>query len=595
MDASTTLFQLLRELGLEVEVYKFPSDGSSMVQMYRLPIGWDVYDAYVKIVEPREKLLHRLSEAPTLVSLDSPPTNGPVEAEVVYVGNGERDEDYEGKNVNGKIVLAHGRLTSRVYKVAVKHGAIGVVHYRLWGNPKAVPYTSLWFNAEEYDKYKSFSIGISRENAEYILSLLEKGEKVKLEVYVDSRFTFGNYLPVVTATVGDGELEFWLTAHLCHPAPGAHDNLSGVAATVEALITLHKLIERGEIGRLKLRIRGVWGPEYIGYLKFIEKYENPEQHIVAGINMDMVGADTSKLKSTIQIVKSPYLITPSPLDMLVEEKIRERLKSGEISIPHFGPPPVVKEKFDVVGYSPGSDHDILIGYGIPSVMILEWPDEYYHSNLDLPENINFELLSLEASTASAIATYYAVLDEGEVLRLCKKLYYYTLNKFNNVMNHMYSSDDVESWSGPVRANIELLPLAFGNAVERLKHMLKCEFDMPTLNIENNVIEPINGELLDSEEFKVKYVSRYRGPISISFLRERLGNDYNRFEGVVKSLKSIMPIYLLLLSLGKCRSLGEAFKIVMGELGPVNLDSLKEAVDLLEKAGILCKVDAGGGI
>ena len=52
---------------------------------------------------------------------------GSVTAELVWVGDGTRDEDYTGKNVRGKIVLATG-YGGAVHRLAVlKYGAKAVV------------------------------------------------------------------------------------------------------------------------------------------------------------------------------------------------------------------------------------------------------------------------------------------------------------------------------------------------------------------------------------------------------------------------------------------------------------------------------------
>ena len=95
--------------------------------------GWDVNDARLEVVEPESTLVTSYAEAPTCIQHWSIPTPSEgIVAELVDVGKGINESDYEGKELEGKIALAsgdgHAEGNSQAYLLAVeRHGAIGLV------------------------------------------------------------------------------------------------------------------------------------------------------------------------------------------------------------------------------------------------------------------------------------------------------------------------------------------------------------------------------------------------------------------------------------------------------------------------------------
>lgn len=95
--------------------------------------GWDVMDARLEIVDPVHEHVVSFDEAPTCIqwwSISTPP--GGVVAELVDVGSGVEESDYEGKDVRGKIVLVRGDGQAegnlQAYQLAVEQlGAIGLI------------------------------------------------------------------------------------------------------------------------------------------------------------------------------------------------------------------------------------------------------------------------------------------------------------------------------------------------------------------------------------------------------------------------------------------------------------------------------------
>ena len=102
----------------------------------------------------------------------------------------------------------------------------------------------------------------------------------------------GDLLEVI-ATIQGTDLaaeEVWMMAHLCHPKPGACDNGSGVALTVELFRSMAVLMRQGQIPRPRRTLRLLLLPEMSGTQAYMDRYQARMDKVIASINLDMVGA-----------------------------------------------------------------------------------------------------------------------------------------------------------------------------------------------------------------------------------------------------------------------------------------------------------------
>ena len=120
----------MREYGLEdVELIEIPADGATKFGDWTMPLAWDVTDAALQIVEPPEaaRLLAHYREEPASLAMWSAPT--PPEgqlAEVIFLRDGSKEEDYAEADVRGKVVFSH-QAAYKVRGLAVRHGAVGLI------------------------------------------------------------------------------------------------------------------------------------------------------------------------------------------------------------------------------------------------------------------------------------------------------------------------------------------------------------------------------------------------------------------------------------------------------------------------------------
>ena len=72
-----------------------------------------------------------------------------------------------------------------------------------------------------------------------------------------------------------------------------------------------------------------------------------------------------------------------------------------------------------VPFSGGSDHYVLSdpSVGVPTPMLIEWPDRFYHTSADTPEHIDPDSLARTAALAAAYAYWLATPGEQEVSSL----------------------------------------------------------------------------------------------------------------------------------------------------------------------------------
>jgi aminopeptidase-like protein len=324
-----------------------------------------------------------------------------VVAELVDVGSGTKVSDYEGKDVRDKFVLATGR-GRRVHELAIyRYGAAGVltdtITYEIPNVresidiPDAHAYQSIWPTADELGKVK-FGFSLSKRQGNRLRGLLKSGKRVKLKAKVDAQLFSGN-LDIVTATIHGsskpGE-EVFLIAHLCHPKPSANDNASGSGLLIEIARTIKTLIDKKRIKRPARSIRFIWVPETYGSVVYLIHHEEALRRMIAGLNLDMVGQDQDLCRSTLNLDRTPDSL-PSYLNDYVFGLVEKSVK--EFDAPSaFGTSSTFR--YNTGAFSGGSDHAEFTDstVGIPCVMLLQWPDLFYHTSMDTLDKVSSDSL-----------------------------------------------------------------------------------------------------------------------------------------------------------------------------------------------------------
>jgi len=419
--------QLIKNGLRDAKIERFQSDGAKKYGTHTSPVGWEVKSAELKLVEPEEKLLVRYADMPTCLHTCSNATpRGGVTAELVDVGTGTKPEDYKGKDVKGKFVLATGRARLVHEQAVYKHGAAGVITDTLAYEiknvresediPDAHSYQSIWPDAEVLNKVK-FGFSLSKRQGNHLRALLKEKKKVRLQARVDAKL-FPSSLDVVTATIQGSSKpneEVFLIAHLCHPQPSANDNASGSGALIEIARTIQTLINSKRLEKPKRTIRFIWVPETYGTVAYLATHPNWKKRLVAGINLDMVGQNQEICKSTLTLDRTPDSL-PSYLNDLVLELIEESIKEFDVET-NFGSSSTFR--YAVNPHTGGSDHHEFVDstIGVPCVMLLQWPDMFYHTSMDTIDKVSADSLKRVGwvTTVAAITLANADAEEATLL------------------------------------------------------------------------------------------------------------------------------------------------------------------------------------
>ncbi|MFQ5570669.1 MAG: DUF4910 domain-containing protein, partial [Rhodothermales bacterium] len=402
-------------------IESFPSDGTIRYQTWQSPSGWDITSGELRMIEPYEERIVGYPEIAMSVITYS--NAGEVKEELVWVGTGTRDADYEGKDVAGKVVLATG-YGGAVHRLAVlKYGAKAVVCYldddRAREYPDMLAYTGMWPRTEELDRV-TFGFNLTNRQGEKLRSLLESGQRVVVQGRVSGIGLESYFMDVVVAHIRGSERpheEIVFSAHLDHPKESANDNASGSAALLDIARTLNDLIESGRMPRPKRSLRFIWVPEWYGTMAYIDAY--PEMtgpalggSFLANLNMDMVGEDLERLHSKLILTRTPDSL-PSALNDVIAN-MAEMVDGMNIRTPRGS---LSAFNYRVTPYSGGSDHMMFIDRKIPGVMFSHAPDYTHHTSEDTPDKVDPVELERSELIATGAALYLANLTEAQALDL----------------------------------------------------------------------------------------------------------------------------------------------------------------------------------
>ena len=434
--AAQLLQQRLIRDGLEAEILSYPADEGTRFWAWSSFQEWDCTDATLHLVAPEEQAreLANFRASPISLIQRSMPFEG--EAEVVLLEDGEEEGDYEGLDIAGKVVVSRGEL-SRVWELAIKErGAAGilfdgmrpVIPVRPEGDLADIrQYTSFWWQPGDA---QGFGFVLTPRQGQALRRLLREGKStdsggagqtVRVRARVDSRLYDGR-LEVLQATIaGQTDDEIVVVAHLCHPRPSANDNASGAAAALEAARTLQALIASGDLPRPMRTIRFLWLPEMSGTFAYLAGREAELDRLVAGLNLDMVGEDQDQTGSSWLIERPPDAAASFAPELLA--RLRDELPAlrdaADVSPSHTGIGGYPLYRQAEVPFSGGSDHYILSdpSIGVPTPMLIQWPDRFYHTSADTPDRTDPRSLARAGSLAALYAYWLATAGAEEAIWL----------------------------------------------------------------------------------------------------------------------------------------------------------------------------------
>ena len=428
----------------KVYTIKYPSkeDGTEDLKF----MGWDVDDAILDIVEPIGKRITSYSEAPTCIqhwSIPTPPEG--VVAELVDIGGGVYDVDYEGKDVKGKIVLAsgdgHAEGNSQAYLLAVeKYGAIGLVTdnliyqqppFRVRENhPDAIALLRV-----PSRKKLGWAFVISHTQGEHLRSLLKKGP-VKLKAFIDATNFEGEGEELVGVIEGSEkpEQQIWFVAHNSGTKPGGNC-AGGVGLWIENARTIMSLIKQGKVPRPKRTIKFLLGAEGGGLNAFLKSRPEETKNVIAAFVYCSVGNDQGKCDSSLILYKSAESISSFINDLCIDtiEKVSKD-----------GLPPFKDEtrdikliRFNVLPYTPWSVNSRLMRLMIPSPLFMSWPSKHFHTQFLTADKLDPAVLKRCGDVTTSVALLLANADVNAARYIAKIVESKAKSRIMNVSTKTY--------------------------------------------------------------------------------------------------------------------------------------------------------------
>ena len=316
----------------EAKIVDTPADGITQYGTWTNPIGWDVKQATLEVVEPANlpdeyRYLCKYLDNPTsLIGWSCPTAPGGLETELVLLENASRDA-LSNVDARGKIILISSN-TGGMKKYLDEFGVSGLVSDQIEKGNRDFINANNWMNTwsdrpggwlmNAADSKNNFGFSLSQKRGNYLRNLLRRGRKVIVRATIDSRYYTDGSLPYVTGRIaGTGDEEVLIVGHLFEW--GANDNSTGCASILEAMGVLNDLIASGRLPRPRRSIRCWMGQEIYGSLAFtVHNLEKLRNNTIAAVCCDTPAANYD-LATTAMSVTLNFNACPSFTDGVFPE------------------------------------------------------------------------------------------------------------------------------------------------------------------------------------------------------------------------------------------------------------------------------------
>jgi Peptidase family M28 len=390
----------MQDIGLQqVEIGTPPADGETQFGFWTMPMAWDVKQATLEIVEPKVsadlRVLADYRKVPTSLGEWSGPTPpGGITAEVVEVKDWPAQKIAQ-MDLRGKLALTDENPDGIKWALAKAH-AFGAINTGT-ENP-SLRDGRQWVNAWG-DNGWAFIKGstplicfsITPREGDLLRRLLARNGKVRVRAVVDTRYYKGVY-PYTTGVIpGAGPEEVLALGHTAEQ--GAEDNATGVAALMEAMATLNRLIASGKLPRPRRTIRILAMPELYGSMPYIANHRDRIKQTIAALCLDTPAGQYDMQGTEYTFYMNPE-VASSYTDAFIL-KVADEYFSSIHRLWHEHP------------YLTGTDSylgDPTIG--VPTVWAYSGSGvETHHNSEDTPDRVDSRSLR-DISTVSAAYLYY---------------------------------------------------------------------------------------------------------------------------------------------------------------------------------------------
>ncbi|OGD27790.1 MAG: hypothetical protein A2V57_06000 [Candidatus Aminicenantes bacterium RBG_19FT_COMBO_65_30] len=439
----------------QVVVRKLKSYGLPGIEVVTYPGGqaWRAVKGELWETKPvRQKIASIHDMLPMLASGSG---SADVTGELVWIGRGTAKEILDAK-IEGKVVVTEGSLMT-AYGAATQQGAIGVIAIsmsRPYFDPIQMPWSgiaprrrpgdtpagqaALPTQAAAKPAAPSFGFQLPVREGDILKRRLLANEKITVRAQVEAKMETADLENILCLIPGTDPAagEVILSAHLFEglQKQGANDNISGSACILEVARILNTLIAEGRLPKPQRGIRFIWGPEFSGIGKWVQANQATMERTLCNINMDMVGEWLSKNQAFFCLMRTTYG-NPHYINDVMEnyyrylgegnrERIQNRSTAARVPVrvvaPSGADEPFV---YSIETHYGASDHEVFNdwGVGVPGIMMIAWPDKWYHTSGDVADKADPTQLKRAAIIGAAGAYTVAGADAEAAVRIAGEI------------------------------------------------------------------------------------------------------------------------------------------------------------------------------
>lgn len=585
------------------QLNKYGIDGAK-IERFEGGKTWDGIKGELWEISPFKKKLADYDDIALSLAQGSKPTD--VVAELIWVEEGA-EKDFEGIDVDGKIVVTSSSV-GRVHRIAVSKGAVGVVAFgssRELKAPTAIPASGIRGDNATFGFY------LTPRDGYKLRDRLRAGEKIEVHAVVESEML--NYdLQVPTCVIQGTDPnagEIILSAHIYegYTKQGANDNVSGSAVILEVARGINQMIKDGRLEQPKRGIRFVWVPEYSGTIPWVKAHKDIMEQTLCNINLDMVGLHLKSNNSFFSLMRTTYG-NPHYINDVMEnyfvymgEVNREILANrsaakiaNQIIAPSGTDDPFY---YQIEQHYGSSDHEVFNHWSthVPGVMLITWPDLYYHTSEDIPNKLDPTQMKRAAIIAAAGAYTIASADEKMAIDIANTSYSYASKRIGIEMARAFDelktadTKNLETTSKQVKSYLEttlknekstllsVAELAPGNS------SLQSQIEM--LNVSLIQLNSSNQKLLDKQiqliasklgvevpSFKLTKLEKKAGEIIPSVTSELESSGF----GVERSLRKLPEDVIVKYPYKKIANTTELCALINGKNSVLDMKKMLDA-------------------
>ncbi len=422
-NSANKVLNLAKQFGLNASLKTYAANSQTHFFTKKMFKEWNCKDAWLDI-EGLGRVCNYTQQEMSIIQRSG--NFNKTKARIVYIQNGIEQCDH---NVNGALIYVKNGY-DKCIDMAIEKGALGIITVSM---PEIYPVRTNMANDEQmknsHANLSFYHYSQKTENklcgfaltpliGEKLEQLCINAQNNNTDVFatfeVDSSLQDGTIENVEIEIEGKTDEEVLITAHLCHPRSSVNDNVTGVAAGIEAMNILNKLIKLNVIDKPQRTIKLLLIPEFTGTYAYLHENENRLHKIKAGINLDMLAGKQDGNAGALIIVDTPdcAMSFMGDLAYYIMEQLTNKCEFGRkgLFVPVF--------MGTKVPFVFGSDHYILSdpSIDIPCVALTQWPDKTYHTSVDNLEHIDINMLA-NATTLAAVYAYVSAIFNADIFKI----------------------------------------------------------------------------------------------------------------------------------------------------------------------------------